>query len=95
MFFGGNISLATIENPDALSDKELVVFGDSYSRSLLPLLAGSYKKITLVDIRYMWSGQVGNYIEFTDQDVLFLYSTSVINNSITLKMDKTWSLMGK
>lgn len=95
MFSGGNISLATIDNPDALSDKELVVFGDSYSRSLLPLLAGSYKKITLVDIRYMWSGQVGNYIEFTDQDVLFLYSTSVINSSITFKVDKTWSLTGK
>lgn len=94
MFFGGNISLATIENEEALSDKELVVFGDSFSRSLLPLLAGSYKKITLVDIRYLWSGQVGNYIEFTDQDVLFLYSTSVMNNSITLKIDKTWSLTG-
>ncbi len=85
MFFGGNISLATIENPDALSDKELVVFGDSFSRSLLSLLAGSYRKITLVDIRYMPSAQVGNYIEFTNQDVLFLYSTSVLNNSITLK----------
>lgn len=85
MFLGGNISLATIENKEALSEKELVVFGDSFSRSLVPLLAGSYKKITLVDIRYMWSEHVGNYIEFTDQDVLFLYSTSVINNSITLK----------
>ena len=95
MFFGGNVSLATIENPDALSDKELVVFGDSYSRSLLPLLAGSYKKITLVDIRYMWIGQVGNYIDFSDRDVLFLYSTSVMNNSITFKIDKTWSLMGE
>ena len=94
MFLGGNISLATIENEEALSDKELVVFGDSFSRSLVPLLAGSYKKITFVDIRYLWSGQVGNYIEFTDQDVLFLYSTSVMNNSITLKVDKTWSLMG-
>ncbi len=95
MFFGGNISLASIENPDALSDKELVVFGDSFSRSLLPLLAGSYSRITLVDIRYLWTGQVGNYIEFTNQDVLFLYSTSVMNNSITFKIDKTWSLTGK
>jgi len=95
MFFGGNISLASVENPDALSDKELVVFGDSFSRSLLPLLAGSYSRITLVDIRYLWTGQVGNYIEFTNQDVLFLYSTSVMNNSITFKIDKTWSLTGK
>ena len=85
MFLGGNISLATIENEEALSDKELVVFGDSFSRSLLPLLAGSYQKITLLDIRYLSSAQVGRYVEFTDQDVLFLYSTSVLNNAITLK----------
>ena len=85
MFFGGNISLAAIENKDALSDKELVVFGDSFSRSLLPLLAGSYQKITLLDIRYLSATQVGKYVEFTDQDVLFLYSTSVINNSVTFK----------
>ena len=85
MFLGGNISLATIENEDALSDKELVVFGDSFSRSLLPLLAGSYQKITLLDIRYLSASQVGKYVAFTDQDVLFLFSTSVINNSVTLK----------
>lgn len=85
MFLGGNISLASIENPEALSDKELVVFGDSFSRSLLPLLAGSYSRITLVDIRYIPSARIGNHIEFSDQDVLFLYSTSVLNESITLK----------
>ena len=85
MFLGGNISLAVIENKKALSSKELVVFGDSFSRSLLPLLAESYTKITLVDIRYLPSMSVGNYVTFENQDVLFLYSTSVLNNSITLK----------
>lgn len=85
MFLGGNISLLTIENEDALSSKELVVFGDSFSRSLVPLLAGSYQKITMMDIRYLPSLYVEKYIEFTNQDVLFLYSTSVLNNSITLK----------
>lgn len=85
MFFGGNISLATIENKAALSEKELIVFGDSFSRSLVPLLTESYQKITLIDIRYLPSAYVGNYVEFTEQDVLFLYSTSVLNNSIVLK----------
>jgi len=51
----------------------------------LPLLAESYAKITLIDIRYLPSAMVGNYVTFTNQDVLFLYSTSVLNNSITLK----------
>ncbi len=85
LFLGGNVSLVTIENPKALSGKELVVFGDSFSRSIVPLLAEGYAKTTLVDIRYLPSIIVGNYINFTDQDVLFLYSTSVLNNSITLK----------
>ena len=85
MFLGGNISLVTIENAQGLSKKELVVFGDSFSRSLLPLLAESYRKITLIDIRYLPSEYIGRYVEFNGQDVLFVYSTSVLNNSITLK----------
>ena len=85
LFLGGNVSLVTIENTNALSKKELVVFGDSFSRSMVPLLAEGYAKTTLVDIRYLPSRSVGNYITFTNQDVLFLYSTSVLNNSITLK----------
>lgn len=85
LFLGGNVSLVTIENLNALSQKELVVFGDSFSRSMVPLLAEGYAKTTLVDIRYLPGISVGNYIAFTDQDVLFLYSTSVLNNSITLK----------
>lgn len=85
MFLGGNISLAEIQNPNVATDKELVVFGDSFARSLLPLMAEGYAKITLIDIRYLPSTYVEKYITFTNQDVLFLYSTSVINNSITLK----------
>ena len=51
----------------------------------MPLLAEGYSKITLVDIRYMQSGLLERFLEFEDQDVLFLYSTSVLNHSETLK----------
>lgn len=85
LFLGGNISLVTIENNESLSTKELIVFGDSFSRSLVPLLAESYQKITLIDIRYLPSEYIGKFVEFNNQDVLFLYSTTVLNNSITLK----------
>lgn len=85
MFLGGNLSLVTIQNPLAETEKELVIFGDSFSRSIAPLLAQYYKKTTLYDIRYLSSAYIDKYITFTDQDVLFLYSTSVLNNSITLK----------
>lgn len=85
IFLSGPVSLLTIENPAAETDRELIIFRDSFGSSLAPLLAEGYAKITLVDIRYLSSSQIGNYIDFADKDVLFLYSTSVLNHSETLK----------
>ena len=79
------MSLLTIENPNADTDRELVIFRDSFSSSLAPLLVPGYAKVTLADIRYLPSSQMGKYLTFTDQDVLFLYSAPVLNNSETLK----------
>lgn len=85
MFLGGADALLVIENPNASSEKELVVFRDSFGSSLVPLMVESYQKVTLVDIRYMSSKILGNFIEFEDQDVLFLYSTLLLNNSTAFK----------
>lgn len=85
MFLGGPLSLITIENQNAKTDKELIIFRDSFGSSIAPLLIDGYKKITLVDIRYIHPNLLENYIEFDSQDVLFLYSTSVLNNSETIK----------
>lgn len=85
LFVGGPLSLVTIENPNAGNDRHLVVVRDSFGSALLPLLAQSYGKVTAVDIRYMMPAMVGNFVDFTDADVLFLYSSTVLNNSITLK----------
>ena len=85
MFLGGPLSLVTIENQNAKTEKELIIFRDSFGSSIAPLLVEGYRKITLVDIRYMHPNLLENYIEFNSQDVLFLYSTSVLNNSETIK----------
>ena len=85
LFVGGPLSLVTIENPNAGNDRHLVVVRDSFGSALLPMLAQSYSRVTAVDIRYMMPAMVGNFVDFTDADVLFLYSSTVINNSITLK----------
>lgn len=85
LFLSGSKSLLTIENPNATTKRELIVFRDSFASSLAPLLASGYAKITLVDIRYISSAQLKNFITFEHQDVLFLYSTPVLNNSITLR----------
>ena len=85
MFLSGPKSLLTIENPNGVSDKELIIFRDSFGSSIAPLLIESYAKMTLVDIRYIHPDILGKYINFENQDVLFLYSTSVLNNGDTIK----------
>ena len=85
IFLSGAKSLLTIENPNASTDKELIIFRDSFACSLAPLLAEGYSKITLVDIRYLMPELLGRFIDFHGQDILFLYSTLVINNSATIK----------
>ena len=54
LFLSGSISSSlSIENPNAETDRELIVFRDSFGSSLAPLLAEGYAKITLADIRYL------------------------------------------
>lgn len=84
IFLSGPCSLITIENPNYKSDRELTIFRDSFGSSIAPLLAEGYAKITLVDIRYLRADLLDRFIEFKNQDVLFLYSTSVLNHSETL-----------
>lgn len=85
IYLSGSTPLITITNPKASTKKELVVFRDSFASSLVPLFTEAYAKVTLVDIRYMRSADLGKYIEFNNQDVLFLYSTTILNNSNILR----------
>ena len=95
MFLGGPLSLITVENPNRLlsslesagssQNRELIIFRDSFGSSIAPLMVDNYSKVTLVDIRYLASAMVGNYVDFENADVLFLYSTSVLNHSETMK----------
>ena len=86
MFLGGARSIIKITNPNAAQERRLIVFRDSFGSSIAPLLAAGYSEITLVDIRYISPLSLGKLIDFTKaDDVLFLYSASVINNSETIK----------
>ena len=85
VFLSGPASLLTVENPAAASDRELIIFRDSFGSSLAPLLVPGYAKVTLVDIRYLPSEKLGEFLDFRDQDVLFLYSTLVLNQSSMLR----------
>jgi hypothetical protein len=85
VFLSGPVALQTIENPNASTDRELIVFRDSFGSSMIPLLIDDYAKVTVIDIRYVSSSFLGQLVDFHGQDVLFLYSTTVLNNSSTLK----------
>ena len=84
MFLSGSLSLVTIKNP-AKADKSLVIFRDSFGSGIAPLLVSGYSQITLVDIRYIHPDYLGQFMEFGDSDVLFLYSTLVLNHSDTIR----------
>lgn len=85
VFVGGASSLQIIESPDAVTDRRLIIFRDSYTSSLVPLLLGAYKEITLIDLRYIDSARIGEYVDFADADILFLYNTSIVNHAEMLK----------
>ena len=85
VFLSGSVSLLTIENPNAETDKELILFRDSFGSSLAPLLVQGYKSVTLVDIRYISSAMLDRFLDFHGQDVLFLYSTLILNSGRSLK----------
>lgn len=85
VFLSGASPLIKITNPNNSSGKELILFRDSYGSSLAPLLLQGYSKVTLIDTRYMSFDYLGEFVEFADKDVLFLYNTTIINNSQMLK----------
>ena len=85
VYLDGASSFIEIYNNNSISNKELIIFRDSFASSITPLLTEYYQKITLIDNRYINSNTYLNLVEFTNQDILFMYSTLIINNSSTLK----------
>lgn len=82
IYLSGATPLITIENPHATTKKELLLFRDSFGSSIAPLLVQNYSKITLIDVRYISSELLDQYINFENQDVLFLYSCLILNQNV-------------
>lgn len=84
LFLSGAAAIQRIDNNEINNGKKLILFRDSFGSSIAPLLIGYYEEILLVDIRYVNSEFLDNYMnfdEYENQDVLFLYNTRVINKS--------------
>ncbi len=86
VFLSGATPLLQVTNPLQDNGRELVVFRDSFGSSIIPLLIEGYETVTIVDTRYIMPAFVGQFVEFSDDaDVLFLYSSLLLNESNVLK----------
>lgn len=83
VYLSGAQSVITMERDG--EGRELVLFRDSFGSSIAPLLLEGYSKITLVDLRYISSDRLGEYVSFENADILFLYSTTLVNSGGLLK----------
>jgi hypothetical protein len=72
--------LQRIDNPLATTDRELIVLRDSFGSSILPLIAQGYRTVWVVDIRNVLPTTLGTWIDFSGKDVLFLFSTTVLDS---------------
>jgi len=80
LFLAGVQAVMTIDNPYATTDRELIMFRDSFGSNLAPLLIGSYSRITLIDPRLVNHRIIPQIIDIHDNmDVLFLYSSTMFN----------------
>ena len=70
-FMGGNNPLYVIKNPNAVSDRKLLVVRDSYSDSLAPFLSQYFSEIHLLDLRY-YRTPVAAYAQENDMDAVFV-----------------------
>jgi len=85
IFLRGPQPLIVIEN-DAAPERELYLFRDSFGSSLAPLLAASYSKVTVIDLRYINLAIVGMFVDFAPgSDVLFIFSSQIFNNPSVLQ----------
>ncbi len=85
LFLSGNSPLIVIDNPACADESRLIVFRDSFASPLAPLLALNYSQVVLVDLRFMGYEVLGQFVDFTQSDVLFLYSQPVYNNADMLR----------
>ena len=85
VFLSGGAAVLEITNPAGEPGKELIVFRDSFGSSMVPLLVHDYAKVWVLDTRYVGPAMLGQFVDFADQDVLFLYSTLILNSSSALR----------
>ena len=65
-----------------VKNRKLIIFRDSYTSSIAPLLIPYFSEIELIDLRY-YSSDLLNIDG--DSKVLFIFGSEVLNNSFSIK----------
>ncbi len=85
VFLGQNQPVITIRT-DSPEQKKLLVFCDSYARSLAPFLALHYSEVTLVDLRY-FRKSFESVVELSQYDqALFCYNMKNFTEEDVIKL---------
>ena len=80
-FLNGPQPVIVLETPQKDSGRTLYLFRDSFGSSLAPLFLGAYDKVVLIDLRYIDSRVLTEYVDFgSGQDVLFIYSSQILGS---------------
>lgn len=86
VFLSGATPLCTIKNKLNPNGPKLLLFRDSFGSAIAPLMLAGYSEITLADTRYMLPELLSEFLDLEEYDsILFLYNTSLINQSDILK----------
>ncbi len=83
-YFGNeNQPLIVLENDNCDNDDEIVIVKDSFANCIAPLLTSDYRKVHIIDTRYMKKPKVSEYINCSPNvsDVLVLYGLDSLNSN--------------
>lgn len=83
-YFGNeNQPLIILENAKCESEDEIVIVKDSFANCFAPLLTANYKRVHIIDTRYLKKPKVSEYVNSIPNvtDVLVLYGIDSLNNN--------------
>ncbi len=83
VFLGGNYARIDISRPSE-SDRNLLLFKDSYANCLIPFLLPYYQNIIVIDPRYSYEGVTSLINENSITDILILYNVNTFLTDTSL-----------
>jgi len=89
-FTGQNSPIMDIETDLENNDKSLLIFKDSFAHCMIPFLVNHYKRITVLDMRYL-NTDIRDYVQPQDySQILFVFSAPNFAEDTNLrKLDMT------